>query len=409
MNRAELLEIIRNGESSGVEFKRDDVHPQSLAKEIASLANLEGGYILIGVEDDGTVTELIHPDIEEWVMNICSNDIHPPIIPYFEIVLWEGDKKIGVITIPEDSPDKPYKARQGSRWVTFVRIGSTSREATREQEQRLYQASGIFRYDIKPVPGSSLKDLDMNRLINYFRDIREQDCPEQEETEQWMTLLINTEIMVESRGKAIPTVGGILLFGKNPNRYLPQAGISAVAYKGQEKDYNTNERDVIKGPVVALFNKDEEIVDTGLVERAIDFVRRNTGSKSYLVEGRRIDRPDYPEEVIRETIVNAIAHRDYTISGTDVELSIYGDRLEVISPGRLLNTVTVERMKTGYRVTRNELIKEVLRDYHYVEATGLGVPRKIIAGMLKHNGTEPDLIEEEYSFMVRLWREKTEG
>lgn len=409
MNRAELLEIIRNGESSGVEFKRDDVHPQSLAKEIASLANLEGGYILIGVEDDGTVTELIHPDIEEWVMNICSNDIHPPIIPYFEIVLWEGDKKIGVITIPEDSPDKPYKARQGSRWVTFVRIGSTSREATREQEQRLYQASGIFRYDIKPVPGSSLKDLDMNRLINYFRDIREQDCPEQEETEQWMTLLINTEIMVESRGKAIPTVGGILLFGKNPNRYLPQAGISAVAYKGQEKDYNTNERDVIKGPVVALFNKDEEIVDTGLVERAIDFVRRNTGSKSYLVEGRRIDRPDYPEEVIRETIVNAIAHRDYTISGTDVELSIYGDRLEVISPGRLPNTVTVERMKAGCRVTRNELIKEVLRDYHYVEATGLGVPRKIIAGMLKHNGTEPDLIEEEYSFMVRLWREKTEG
>ncbi|GFP40574.1 AlbA family DNA-binding domain-containing protein, partial [Candidatus Hakubella thermalkaliphila] len=233
MNRAELLEIIRNGESSGVEFKRDDVHPQSLAKEIASLANHEGGYILIGVEDDGTVTELIHPDIEEWVMNICSNDIHPPIIPYFEIVLWEGDKKIGVITIPEDSPDKPYKARQGSRWVTFVRIGSTSREATREQEQRLYQTSGIFRYDIKPVPGSSLKDLDMNRLINYFRDIREQDCPEQEETEQWMTLLINTEIMVESRGKAIPTVGGILLFGKNPNRYLPQAGISAVAYKGQ--------------------------------------------------------------------------------------------------------------------------------------------------------------------------------
>lgn len=382
MNRAELLEIIRNGESSGVEFKRDDVHPQSLAKEIASLANLEGGYILIGVEDDGTVTELIHPDIEEWVMNICSNDIHPPIIPYFEIVLWEGDKKIGVITIPEDSPDKPYKARQGSRWVTFVRIGSTSREATREQEQRLYQASGIFRYDIKPVPGSSLKDLDMNRLINYFRDIREQDCPEQEETEQWMTLLINTEIMVESRGKAIPTVGGILLFGKNPNRYLPQAGISAVAYKGQEKDYNTNERDVIKGPVVALFNKDKEIVDTGLVERAIDFVRRNTGSKSYLVEGRRIDRPDYPEEVIRETIVNAIAHRDYTISGTDVELSIYGDRLEVISPGRLPNTVTVERMKAGCRVTRNELIKEVLRDYHYVEATGLGVPRKIIAGML---------------------------
>ncbi len=406
MNRTELMEIIRNGESSGVEFKRDDVHPQSLAKEIAALANLEGGCILLGVEKDGTVTGLTRPDIEEWVMNICSNNIQPAIIPYFEVVLCEGDKKIGVISIPEDSPDKPYKALRGSQWVTFVRLGSTSREASREQEQRLYQASGVLRYDIKPAPGSSLKDMDMNRLINYFRDIRGQDCPEQEEIEQWETLLINTEIMVESRDKAIPTVGGILLFGKNPNRYLPQAGISAVAYPGAEKDYEAVERKTIRGPIVARLAGEEDIVDTGLVERAIEFVRRNTRSKSYLVQGRRIDKPDYPEEVIRETIVNAIAHRDYTIGGTDIELSIYRDRLEVISPGRLPNTVTIERMKAGCRVSRNELIKEVLRDYHYVEATGLGVPRKIIAGMLEHNGIEPDLIEDEYSFTVRLWREK---
>ncbi len=408
MNKTELLEIIRNGENSGTEFKRDDVRPESLAKEIAALANLEGGYILLGVEDDSTVTGLTRSDIEEWVMNICSDNIQPPIIPYFEVVLWEDDKKVGVITIPEDSPDKPYKARQGSRWVPFVRMGSTSREATREQEQRLYQDSGVLRHDIKPVSGSALKDLDINRLINYFKDVRGQDCPEQEETEQWEALLINTEIMVESRGKAIPTVGGILLFGKNPNRYLPQAGISVVAYPGKQKDYEALERETIRGPIVARFAGEEDIVDRGLVERAIDFVRRNTGSSASLVEGRRIDKPNYPEEVIRETIVNAIAHRDYTISGTDIELSIYSDRLEVISPGRLPNTVTVERMKVGCRVTRNELIKEILRDFHYIEATGLGVPRKIIASMLKHNGTEPYLIEEEYSFMVRLWREKPE-
>jgi len=405
MNRTELMEIIRNDESSGVEFKRDDVRPQSMAKVIVSLANLEGGYILLGVEKDRTVTGLTRSDIEEWIMNICSNNIQPAIIPYFEIVVWEGDKKIGVITIPKDSPDKPYKALRGSQWVTFVRMGSTSREATREQEQRLYQVSGVIRYDVKPVPGSSLKDLDIGRLINYFRDIRGQTCPAEEETEQWETLLVNTEILVESRGKAIPTVGGLLLFGKNPNRYLPQAGISAVAYPGTEKDYEAIERVITRGPIVARFTAEEDIVDTGLVERVLDFVRRNAGSSTYLVEGRRIDKPDYPEEVIRETIVNAIAHRDYTISGTDIELSIYSDRLEVISPGRLPNTVTVDRMKTGCRVTRNELIKEVLRDYHYVEATGLGVPRKIVAGMLKHNGTEPDLIEEEYSFTVRLWKE----
>lgn len=429
INRAEVTEIIRNGENSGVEFKRDDVRPQKLAKEIVSLANLAGGHILLGIEDDGAVTGLARLDIEEWVMNICSDNIQPPIIPYFETVFWQNDQKIGVITIPADSPDKPYKARQENRWVTFVRMGSTSREATREQEQRLYQASGMLRYDIKPVPGSSLQDLDFNRLVNYFRDIRKQPYPDyqkqwgvtmpgvfteigvnfskQEESQkQWETLLINTEIMVKFRDKAIPTIGGILLFGKVPHRYLPQAGISAVAYPSLKKDYETIERETIRRPLVARLSETEDIIDTGLVERAIEFVRRNTRTRSYLEKGRRIDKPDYPAEVIRETIVNAIVHRDYTIGVADIELSIYSDRLEVISPGSLPNTVTVERMKAGYRATRNELIKEVMRDYHYVEATGLGVPRKIIAGMLKHNETEPDLVEEEYSLMVRLWKEK---
>jgi len=108
---------------------------------------------------------------------------------------------------------------------------------------------------------------------------------------------------------------------------------------------------------------------------------------------------------VRKTLVNAIAHRDYTIAGTDVELSMYADRLEVVSPGRLPNTVTVEKMKQGCRPTRNELVKEVLRDYRFMEATGLDVPRKIIRGMREHNGTDPDLIEEESRFTVRLWKE----
>ena len=90
---------------------------------------------------------------------------------------------------------------------------------------------------------------------------------------------------------------------------------------------------------------------------------------------------------------------------TDVELSLYADRLEVVSPGRLPNTVTVEKMRTGCRAARNELTRDVLRDYRYVEAGGLGVPPcKIVAGMRAHNGTDPDLIEEEHRFTVRLWK-----
>ncbi|MBU1600018.1 putative DNA binding domain-containing protein [bacterium] len=406
MNRAELLEIIRNGENSRVEFKRDDVQPADLAKEIVAFLNFHGGNIFLGIDDDGTICGTTRQNLEEWVMSICRDKVKPEIIPDYEMFEVEG-RFVAVATFTQGL--YVHHLWHNQHRYYYIRVGSTNREASQEELQRLFQQRGQIRFDLKPVPGAIFEALDMPRIKNYFRDIRKQDIPSDEDRETWQQLLVNTEIMVADQDRHIPSVGGILLFGKNPNHYLPQAGISAVAYRGKEKDYEAIEREMIRGPIVAKII-DKDMVNRGLVERAVDFTRRNTGSKSYLMEGsRRIDKPDYPEEVIREMIVNAIAHRDYTISGTDIELSIYSDRLEVISPGKLPNTITIERMKAGCRATRNELIKEVLRDYHYVEATGLGVPRKIIAGMLKHNDTAPDLIEDEYSFTVRLWREKPEG
>ena len=409
MLKAELAELVRNGKNSGVEFKRDDIHPDSLAREIAALLNLEGGYILLGVEDDGAVSGLTRPPqaVEEWVMNIGRSNLQPPVIFYWETILWDNSMVVGVITLPADGPDKPYKARRGSSWLTMARVGSTSREATREEEARLYQASGLMRYDVKPVLGSSLAELDRPRLESYFRYVRGQEAPPPGETKAWERLLLNTDLMVEERGNILATVGGLLLFGKRPNRFLPQAGLTATAYPGREKDYAARERAVLRGPLVPLLSQTNQVLEDGLVGQAMDFVRRNTAVEAWIDQGgRRQDRwKDYPLEAVREALVNAIAHRDYTIAVTDIELAIYSDRLEIISPGNLPNTVTVEKMKYGYRATRNELIKEVLRDYRYIEATGLGVPRKIIRGMREHNGTEPDLIEEEDRFMVRLWKE----
>jgi len=158
---------------------------------------------------------------------------------------------------------------------------------------------------------------------------------------------------------------------------------------------------------VALFSEAGDVVETGIIEQALDFVRRSITIAAWIDDGgRRRERWDYPLDAVREAVVNAIAHRDYTITVTDIELAIYSDRLEVISPGRLPNTVTVDKMRAGYRASRNELVKEVLRDYRYIEATGLGIPRKIVQGMLAHNGTEPDLIEDNDRFVVRLWKER---
>ena len=408
MTKTELRELIEHGENSGVELKRDGLRPERLAQEMAALLNLEGGHVLLGVEDDRLVSGLARgaEEVERWVMNVARDHVRPPATPYWEAIEIEPGKTVGVISLPADGPDKPYKAKRGSAWVTMVRSGTTTRDATDAEESRLYQQSGLLRYDIKPVLGTTVRDLDYRRLQSYFRDIRKQDCPELDDEDAWLRLLVNTYLAIESRGRVMPTVSAILMFGRAPNQHLPQAGITAVCHSGVAKDYEAKERLEIRGPVVVLHGRDGGLAETGVIERTVEFVRRNTSVRAHLEDGvRRQDRWDYPVEAIRETIVNAIAHRDYTITVTDIELSIYDNRLEVVSPGRLPNTITVDKMRTGCRATRNELVKEILRDYAYVEATGLGIPRKIVHGMREHNGTEPDLIEEDDRFTMRLWKE----
>jgi ATP-dependent DNA helicase RecG len=100
--------------------------------------------------------------------------------------------------------------------------------------------------------------------------------------------------------------------------------------------------------------------------------------------------------------VNALIHRDSLLSSTDIELAVYSDRLEIISPGRLPNGITPERMRAGTRAARNQLLKDIMRDYRYLEHMGMGIPRKIIAGMQKHNNTTPDLIEDNERFILRV-------
>ena len=210
MTRTELEELIRNRENSGVEFKRDDIRPERLAKGLAALLNVGGGHLLLGVEDDGTVTGLTRaPErAEEWVMEIARVHLRPAAIPFWETLRLDDGKVVGVISLPADAPDKPYKAKRGSAWVTQVRVGTTTRDATNAEEARLYMQSGHFQYDRKPVPGATFEDLDRRRLVNYFRDLRRQGIPRETDRESWLRLLVNTELMTEDRGRWMPSAGG---------------------------------------------------------------------------------------------------------------------------------------------------------------------------------------------------------
>lgn len=211
--------------------------------------------------------------------------------------------------------------------------------------------------------------------------------------------------MTVSAGQAVPTIDGMLLFGKTPKRFLPQSGIRALSYPGVTPDYAARADEELRGALVPLCAADGSIMESGLVEQALDFVNRNTEPTAHLAGGQRVDRPAYPHAVLREAVVNALVHRDYSIAGADITLAVYSDRLEIQSPGRLPNTVTLEGMKAGMRYARNQTLVNVMRDYHYVDFRGMGVREKIIPGMRAHNGTEPEFIAEESRLTVRLWKE----
>ena len=395
--RTELLEIIASGENSGVEFKRDDLRTQDLAKELVAFSNLEGGMVLLGAEDDGTITGLARDDLEEWVLNVCRDKIRPAIIPFFEVVRGVRDNQdVAIVRVTRGYDVHALWHNNTNRYL--IRSGSQSREASPEELARLFQQRGSMRAELRPVSGAVLANLDQRRLRNYFGNIRQQDVPEDENGEAWRSLLINTEVMTEEG----VTVGGMLLFGTIPNRFLPHAGIDAVAFSGTEQDYDAQERTTLRGPMTPLLGNGNDLIENGIVEQALEFVRRNTRVVVDTQGGRRVERLAYPPDAVREGIVNSLIHRDYLLTSTDIQLAVYSNRLEIVSPGRLPNGITPDRMRLGTRSTRNQLLKDVMRDYRYLEHMGMRIPRKIILGMKEHNGTEPDLIEQDERFLVRL-------
>lgn len=403
MTKTELLELIRNGENSAVEFKRDDIEQRALAKELVAFANHSGGRVLLGVEDDGSVTGITRDGLEEWVMQSCRDKIRPEIIPFYEVVRdVEPGRHVAIVQV--DAGWNVHHVWHNQHRTYYIRVGTTCREASPEELQRLFQRRGTVRGELRPVSGATLHDFDERRLADYFSRIRDQAIPAAGDVEGWSTLLVNTELMSRvDDGEARPTVAGLLLFGRMPNRFLAHAGIDAAAFEGANKEYASKERVQLRGPMTPLMGANGQLTENGLVEQAIEFVRRHTSVTANLDGGaRRAERRTYPDEAVREAIVNALVHRDYMMASTDIELVVYSDRLELVSPGSLPNGITRERMLTGCRAARNQLLKDVMRDYSYLEHMGMGVPRKIVKGMLEHNGTEPLFTEEGEAFRVTL-------
>jgi len=381
MLKSEVFEIIANGENSGVEFKRDDVRPEQLAKEVVALANFEGGQIFLGVEDDGTIGGLSRANTERWVMDVVfGRYVHPQILPFYEEVAVD-DKRVAVVTIRAGT-SKPYVVRHNDREDIYVRLGSVSKLATREQQARLFASGAMLHAETMAVSGTGLADLNLERLGVYLVDyVKDAALPVDEPA--WVERLTGLGFMVEGNdGRALCTIAGIVLFGRHPRRALPQAGVRWMAFASTDKEYRALDDVIIDGPLVPLMRLGSggiERIEDGIVERLLDRMTPFISEESAELEdhARRSRTFFYPPEAVREAIVNAVVHRDWTRS-IEVEVVAYEDRLEVTSPGALQNSMTVAKMLAGQRSARNPILMDICRDYGYVDARGMGVRRKIV-------------------------------
>jgi ATP-dependent DNA helicase RecG len=351
---ADVAALAAGDEDSFTEFKSSDTSPKTLAKELCAFLNTQGGRVLIGVEDDHTIVGLGAWD-EEKVMNVARTLLDPPALPTWQRVAL-GGVEVGVATVAMGR-EKPYAVGGGEGKNYYIRAGSTSRESSREELIRLTQASGAVAPDLRPVIGASATDLDAAAVQEPFAGRRTIVWSELSDGAR-LQLLTRAEILHSETGT--PTVGGLLCFGSDPQQRLPHALVRCVAYP------TATVTKQILDQADATGRLDDQ------VRRAADFVQRNLRRGSDIEGLERTERLRPSLESVREVVANAVAHRDYGVTGP-VQLRIFPDRLQVVSPGGLPNGVTPEAMRVGVSVHRNPFLVEFLRIRRIIDAYGRGI------------------------------------
>lgn len=342
----EIARHLGLGEDSGWEFKEVEFagdRPKSPSRddwsaEICAFANSSGGTLLCGVRDNGEVQNLSRAqmdELEKLITELCTDSIDPPIRVEVFRRSDEHDRGFLEVTVPAGHALHETQGR------SFIRVGSTKRRMNREEGLRLAQQRGQARFvwfDKQPVPNTGFATLD-EELWKPLLSVPAAADPEL--ALEKMGLLANDE-----HGKRRATVAGVLLCCRQPEEWLPNACVRATRYRGTDRASGQIDAQVISGPIHRQ------------VQDALAFAKRNMQVAARKNPARE-DLPQYSQSALFEALVNAVAHRDYSIRGSSIRLMMYQDRLELCSPGGLPNNLTIESMGDR-QSTRNEVLTSAL-------------------------------------------------
>ena len=385
MKPDELLETIARGEDSRHQFKRTITNPDALAAELAAFSNSGGGTLLIGVNDDGSIAGLEAAEvrrINQLLGNAASQHLRPPVHPLTENISTPQGLVI-VVNIP-DGLSKPYLDHQGRIWV---KQGADKRHVTaREEMQRMFQRSGLVRADVVPVAGTSAQDVDEKTFGAY---VKRRHGPQTLSGEATLDQVLHNIGLGDGREL---NLSGVMLFGRNPSRWCPAFMVKAVAFPGTviwDKRYLDSED--ITGTLTDQFKG-----AFAFLKRNLHHVQRGRGFNT-------LGELEIPEAVLEELLVNALVHRDYFTSAS-IRIMVFADRVEIISPGHLPDSLSVADVRRGKTNRRNPTLTEHAFKVLPYRGLGSGIPRAL------KEWPRIELIDDVNGnqFTAVVWRPKTE-
>lgn len=361
MNALELLDIISAGETSKVQFKETISSPDALAAELVAMSNSFGGLILIGVKDKtGDIVGLTYNEIQETgqlASNVATNNVIPLIYIGTEVVSIEksGEKKNILVIHVKEGVSKPYKDRELRVWI---KQGADKRKVTDNNELlRLFQSGGNLYADEMEVPNTSVGDVNIAKLEEYAIKALEKSL---EEIGLSIEQIMNNISVIRNDRL---TLGGLLYFAKIPQKYKPVFCIKAVSFFGNDIE-GTEYRDSkdITGTIPELFAK------------GISFLTSNLKGTQQEQNFNTLGKLEISKIALEELLQNALVHRDY-LKNAPIRLMIFDNRIEIISPGTLPNNLTVENIKSGNVVVRNNLLASYCVNTMPYRGFGSGIKR----------------------------------
>ncbi len=386
MTIQELIDIVKLGEDSQTKFKEKFTSPDALAAEIVAFANTQGGKILVGVTDRGELKGLSGEEVSnlnQMISNVCFQKIDPNIAVTTENIAYENNVVV-LIYVPM-GPNKFYMANGSDVWV---KVGADKRKAKREEMLRLLQESARLYADEQAMENTGIKDLDL-LMVNEFIEKRLE--AKVEDGHLPLERILNS--MKILTGKKC-TLAGMLLFTKKKHLALSHYGIGAVSWYGNDLS-GTQYRDSedIEGNVAKLFAD-----GMGFLKRQLHKLQNGQSFNTFGIL-------EIPEIALEEALVNAIVHRNYFIY-SNIRLLVFDERVEIISPGLLPNTLSVESIKTGVHVVRNPILLSHIKDIPGIPYRGMGTGVSRIVKSCKEAGIKTEFINDvgAEQFKVIFWR-----